>query len=58
MTKMPSDAKFTSVLSVVTTVAIFGPLSILILKMHYGEKWVNISAVRSFLSHILDTLAP
>lgn len=50
--KMPSDAEFTNI---ETTVAILGPLSIFTDALP-GEKWVNISAVRPLLNHILDTL--
>ena len=50
--KMPNDAEFTNI---EMTVAVLRPLSILKDALS-GEKWVNISAVRSLLNHILDTL--
>ena len=49
---MPSDAECTSI---ETMVANLGPLSIFTDSLS-GEKWVNISAVRPLLNHILDTL--
>jgi len=50
--KMPSDSEFTNI---ETVVAVLGPLSVFTDALS-GEKWVNISAVRPLLNHILDDL--
>lgn len=50
--KIPNDAEFTNL---ETAVAVLGPLSIFTDALS-GEKWVNVSAVRPLLKHILNTL--
>ena len=50
--KMLNDGEFTNT---ETTVAVLRPMSIFADALS-GEKWVNISAVRPLLNHILDTL--
>ena len=50
--KMPSDDEFTNI---ETVVAVLHPLSVFTDALS-GEKWVNISAVRPLLNHILDGL--
>jgi len=49
LSKMPSDVEFINIETVV------GPLSVFTDALS-GEKWVNISAVRPLLNHILDVL--